>query len=134
MLDPNISILELLDKIQSNLKLKNVYIYFHAKCKFNKYYFCPPDNNFIFLYKIKNEQDYIAVLIKNKIVTFIKVSTGEEKKSVFDILDLNIDYYYCLKKLTKNKAKKRKIDYKIEVKSENIPNVKNGNNYIEKKN
>lgn len=69
----------------------------------------------------------IAVLIKNKIVTFIKVSTGEEKNSVFDILDLNIDYYYCLKKLTKNKAKKLKIDYKIEVKSEKIPNIKNGN-------
>ena len=128
LLEQNVSILELLDKIQTNLKLKNVNIYFHSKCKFNKYYFCPPNNDFIFLYKIKNEEDYIAVFIQNRIVTFIKVSTGEEKNSIFDLLDINIDYYYCLKKLKKNKAKRMKMDYKIEIKSEKIPNIQNGNN------
>ena len=127
-MNKTVDIFDILDIIKMNLKIKTGNIYFHAKCKFSQYYFCPPHKRYILLYKMKNKEDFISVIIKKRIVTFIQVSSGKEFNKIFDKLYLDFNYYYCLKIIKQYKAKRLKPDTKIdnkEIKNGKIPNIRN---------
>ena len=89
----------LLDNIRNNLVLKNCKLFLHAKCKFSNKYFFPPDEDYIFLYKKKKSKSFIASYIKKNVNIFIDLSTKKQLKTIFDCLDVECDYYYCLKKI-----------------------------------
>ena len=104
------SILGILDKIKNNLKLKDYTICFFAQFKFQQFYFLPPDNKSIFLYKIKNENNFLAILRKNRETKSFEILNGKEKNTIFNLLDLDIKYYYCLKKKKRRKYKRIKFN------------------------
>ena len=87
----------ILDKIRTILDIKD-HIYFYAKAKFSKYYIIPPDRKHIFLYKRKDRDDYIAVLKKKGKILFITISDGKILDNLYHELDINFDYYYCLRR------------------------------------
>ena len=112
-------------RIQKKLNLKKLVVLFHTKCKFSNNYFFPPDKDYIFLYKRKDSDSFIASFIKNKLNKFIDLSTGETLKTIFDVLDVNYEYYYCLKKykISENKKIQEKIEkVNFNAKSPNFSN------------
>ena len=124
------SISSIFYRIQKALNLKKLVVLFHTKCKFSNNYFFPPDKDYIFLYKRKDSDSFIASFIKNKLNKFIDLSSGKTLKTIFDVLDVNYKYYYCLKKYKFSESKK--IQVKIERVNFNAK-IPNFSSYIYKK-
>ena len=119
------SISSIFYRIQKALNLKKLVVLFHTKCKFSNNYFFPPDKDYIFLYKRKDSDSFIASFIKNKLNKFIDLSTEETLKTIFDVLDVNYEYYYCLKKykISENKKIQARIEkVNFNAKSPNFSN------------
>ena len=93
----------LLRDIRQKLELGNYELTLHARFKFSNNYFFPPDADYILLYKKKSSKSFIASYIKDKVNKFFDLSTKKELKTIFDCLDVECDYYYCLKKKKKHK-------------------------------
>ena len=88
----------ILRKIAVNIKMKNFWLSLVAKCEFNKNFICPPDKNYILLYKKKNSDDFIASFMKKGKSQFIEISTGNIVDDIFEVLDGKSEYYYWLLK------------------------------------
>ena len=128
LFNKNVSTLYILYRIGIILKLKDFDIKFISKFKFSNYYFFPPDKDFIFLYKNKSANKFIASFKKDKkgeINTFVEIPTGKILQTIYDVLDVNCDYYYCLKKSKKIIIKAKKIKPTNENKNEDIKKIAN---------
>ena len=78
---------------------------FHAKIPFNKGLISPKYDDYILLYKtkmIKGIIDFIAAIKENENIKYIQISTGNQiENKLYDILDEDSKYYYCLFKYSK---------------------------------
>ena len=121
-MDENSKITDILDQIKLIIDAKDYSLFFHLKCKFNKGLICPKYEDYILLYKKKmNEKDnidFIAGILENKIVKYIELSTKKVLDHIYDVIDEDGEYFYCLfrhkfKKLGKRKKKRslRKQDF-----------------------
>ena len=93
----------------------NDHVFFYGKFKFSKYFIIPPDRKHIFLYKRKDKNEYIAVLKKRGKIVFTTIPTGIKLKYLYNELDVNCNYYYCLQRYrfgTKKKLTKKEINTK----------------------
>jgi hypothetical protein len=116
--NPNLK--EILSKIESNLGIKDYWVGFHSKCNFNKSLICPKKDQCILLYKKKPVNDkigFIAGTKEKKKIKYQDILTGEELKHIYELLDEDADYYYCLIKTIK--PKKRTLKDYLNSKSKN---------------
>ena len=100
-----INITNILSMIAEKLNIKDYELWFHAKCYFNKLFFCPPNKKFVLLYKNKDKINFIASLTKKGKIEYIDISTGKEVANIFEVLDSTSDYYYCLLKIRRSKKR-----------------------------
>ena len=100
-----INITNILSMIAEKLNIKDYDLWFHAKCYFNKLFFCPPNKKFVLLYKNKDKKNFIASLTKKGKIEYIDISTGKEVANLFEVLDRTSDYYYCLLKIRRTKKR-----------------------------
>ena len=104
----NHDITDILSKIATQIGIKDCLLYFHAKCEFNKALICPKFDNFILLYKkkdVNNNIDFIASIKEKENLKYIDVSTGKVYKKIYEVIDEDSEYYYCLIKIQKPKKR-----------------------------
>ena len=108
----NTNLIGILSRIQLNLKIKEGRLEFHAKCSFNKSLICPKKDNCVLLYKKisnnNNNIDFIAGIKEENKIIYYEVSTGKQLKHIYNLLDEDADYYYCLIKTIKFKKRTHK--------------------------
>ena len=111
-MEENSSISDVLDKIKLSINALDYSLYFQAKCVFNKGLICPKYENYVLLYKKKNEEkdkiDFIAALLENQVVKYIELSSKTILNHIYDVIDEDSKYYYCLFKAKEIKIRKRK--------------------------
>ena len=104
--------LDILDQIKLIIDAKDYSLFFHLKCKFNKGLICPKYEDYILLYKKKmNEKDnidFIAGILENKVVKYIELSTKKVLDHIYDVIDEDGEYFYCLFRHKFKKLGKRK--------------------------
>ena len=119
-LQKNVSILIILDKIKNKIDSDSRYnLLFHAKCNFNKSIFIPPDKNHVFLYKMKDTNkkiNFMAVDVQKEKIKYIEISSGKELEKIYNVLDEDNKYFYCLYKDKIPNARKRIISKRGDIK------------------
>lgn len=90
-MDENSKITDILEQIKIIIDAKDYSLFFHLKCKFNKGLICPKYEDYILLYKKKmNEKDnidFIAGILENKVVKYIELSTKKVLDHIYDVID-----------------------------------------------
>ena len=104
------NLFDILLEISKKLEIKDRRLEFHAKCRFNKSLICPKRDNCVLLYKkiSNNNIDFIAGTKKQNKIVYYEVSTGNLLNHIYNLLDEDADYYYCLVKTTKFKKRTHK--------------------------
>ena len=101
----NPDILKILSIIKEKIGMEEYNLLFHAKIPFNKGLISPKYDNYILLYKtkmIKGIIDFIAAIKENENIKYIEISTGNQiENKLYDVLDEDSKYYYCLFKYPK---------------------------------
>lgn len=101
----NPDILKILSIIKEKIGMEEYNLLFHAKIPFNKGLISPKYDDYILLYKtkmIKGIIDFIAAIKENENIKYIQISTGNQiENKLYDILDEDSKYYYCLFKYSK---------------------------------
>ena len=106
----NANLFDILLEISKKLEIKDRRLEFHAKCSFNKSLICPKRDDCVLLYKkiSNNNIDFIAGTKKQNKILYYEVSTGNLLNHIYNLLDEDADYYYCLVKTTKFKKRTHK--------------------------
>ena len=106
--EENPSIIIILSKIASIIGIGDYLLSFYVKCEFNKSMICPKKEKYVLLYKKKtdiNSIGFIASIKKGKNIKYFDLSTNNEVKNLYEILDEDSKYYYCLYKYKPRKKR-----------------------------
>ena len=118
-MDENSKITDILNQIKLIIDAKDYSLFFHLKCKFNKGLICPKYNDYVLLYKKKMYEkdniDFIAGILENNAVKYIELSTKKVLDHIYELIDEDAEYFYCLFRYKFKRAGKRtkKDLYKI---------------------
>jgi len=115
-MNENSKITDVLGQIKIIIDAKDYELVFHLKCKFNKGLICPKYNDYVLLYKKKMKEkdsiDFIAGILENNKVKYIELSTRKVMDHIYNLIDEDGEYFYCLfkyKNIRKGKRKKKDI-------------------------
>ena len=119
-MDENSNVIEVLEKIKNSIGLKKeCQLFFHAQFELNKGLICPKKEDYIYLYKKESKNgennDFIAGLIENDIISYIELSTSKKIEHFNKIIDDDSKYYYVLWKYIQKPTKKRRKGEKINI-------------------